>query len=552
MYYAVVRGVNASGTTSWSGVVEQEALAAAAVGGAPRGASSYFVCTSDKCIAEAIVGSETRRARVSPKGPLCDAIRPLDVVAYTDGGCANMGHGVLRLFPPPSRTECASRNIMSIWQFKRDPNKRIRKKEKFRAVPAAGYGVWFGEGFPLNCGEPLEGSLQTSTRAEIRAIVAALEIIVSEKLAMTRVVIRMDAPHTDAREKIMRYKELAKWQPVANIDLWLRMDKALLFLDEKRIRVSFEWVKAHADSYGNYCADTLATCGIFAKASHINPAGQESCRARRPFLYERQNGSNKYTVGACTPRRCARLRERSSSPEVIDLCTGREEGEIDEYGDFDNDDERAVDSGSENVAVIVIDDNGDQEEEKEQENDEVQVVENVAQNTNNNVRQNRMESESSVEERDEDVVYGYKCLGVDDTNFADDAFSIQRNPLVKQHRRKRRAQCEVIRVDDSSASGALDCVDLNAVHTCQTRAPDEQQQQQQQQAEHMNNDDAHNESVQEINARNALEESVEAYLQSINTNKSALAHDLASDYYRGNSPEPTSDAEFAASVCTER
>jgi hypothetical protein len=45
-----------------------------------------------------------------------------------------------------------------------------------QAKAYAGYGVYFGENHPLNISEPLIGPIQTNNRAEMMAVIRALEI----------------------------------------------------------------------------------------------------------------------------------------------------------------------------------------------------------------------------------------------------------------------------------------------------------------------------------------------------------------------------------------
>lgn len=232
--WAVIRGRNA-GVGLWSGVVHSAADAHARVRGIPRGLASYVVQAEGADAARAIVDSETRGARVGPRGGVGAAVDGVQVVVYTDGSCRELGKGALRGFK-------------GVWG-------RV-----------AGFGVWFGEGDPFNISSGLPGEVQTSTRAELAGVVCALEIIVREGLeavastcvgGVGRIIIRLDACLTQRR-----YGR-------KNNDLWMRKEDAEDTLRRRGAEVSIEWVKGHADSYGNFKSDELAGMGSFAKAREV-------------------------------------------------------------------------------------------------------------------------------------------------------------------------------------------------------------------------------------------------------------------------------------------
>ena len=61
----------------------------------------------------------------------------------------------------------------------------------------AGVGVWFGEGDSRNLAEPLLGSLQTNNRAELTAIMRAMEIILQKKANLNKdIVIVSDSKYS--------------------------------------------------------------------------------------------------------------------------------------------------------------------------------------------------------------------------------------------------------------------------------------------------------------------------------------------------------------------
>lgn len=103
--------------------------------------------------------------------------------------------------------------------------------------------------------EPVEGkSTTTNVRCEMTAFIKALEMAESE-----------DVIHTDNDMVAKGYNEwlegwkLKGWKtaskkPVANQDLWQRIDK----LKQEKPLVVVKWVRGHSRIHGNELADSLA------------------------------------------------------------------------------------------------------------------------------------------------------------------------------------------------------------------------------------------------------------------------------------------------------
>jgi len=130
----------------------------------------------------------------------------------------------------------------------------------------AGVGVYFGPQDPKNVSEALAGTRQTNQRAELTAVLRALEL--SPRNRMLHI-------YTDSNYAIKCVTEwFVKWRengwlnsakkPVENKDL---VEKILGLLEERhriggsRTRVEFVWVKGHAADVGNNAADELAVAG---------------------------------------------------------------------------------------------------------------------------------------------------------------------------------------------------------------------------------------------------------------------------------------------------
>jgi ribonuclease HI len=126
----------------------------------------------------------------------------------------------------------------------------------------AGVGVYLGEGDPRNVSEPLEGE-QTNNRAELTAVIRALEIIGRDTSAIV---------YTDSQYVVNGLSSwIAGWKkkgwrkgdgkPVKNRDLWMDLDAKRT----ARPLVTFKWVRGHAGCKGNMAADRLAVAGIWRR-----------------------------------------------------------------------------------------------------------------------------------------------------------------------------------------------------------------------------------------------------------------------------------------------
>ena len=124
------------------------------------------------------------------------------------------------------------------------------------AKAKAGIGIYFGPNDNRNLSEPLEG-VATNNRAELMALIRALEIIGPEKA-----VVYTDSTYSikGITQWIKRWK-LNGWKTstgtsVINQDLWIRFDKVY-----KSEFVDIQYIKAHVGHHGNEMADMLARQG---------------------------------------------------------------------------------------------------------------------------------------------------------------------------------------------------------------------------------------------------------------------------------------------------
>jgi ribonuclease HI len=153
-----------------------------------------------------------------------------------------------------------------------------------RAIRRAGVGVFWGIGHRFNISEPLNGAQQTNQRAELFAVIRALET------DDRRLEIRTDSKYVydGCRANMARWKA-NEWQigrrAVSNMDLWQRLDALIVARQPDDICVLK--VKGHAkardilsgattaqDKAGNDAADELAVAGAAMHA--ISPEGRRS------------------------------------------------------------------------------------------------------------------------------------------------------------------------------------------------------------------------------------------------------------------------------------
>lgn len=136
-----------------------------------------------------------------------------------------------------------------------------------RAGATAGVGVFFGEGDKRNVSERLPGEIQTNQRAELTAVIRALEL--SKNNAKIRIF--TDSKYTiDCSINWYKSWEKNEWKksngdPVLNQDLVRRIRVLIDERDKANFKTLFQWVKGHATNPGNIAADRLAVAGACKK-----------------------------------------------------------------------------------------------------------------------------------------------------------------------------------------------------------------------------------------------------------------------------------------------
>ena len=195
---------------------------------AERYVNQSSLTASKKSLKYDIVNPRQIKRRRTNLSPLC--VPNNTIIVYTDGACRNNGTD----------------------------------------IAVGGIGVYFGPSDPRNASEPLLGR-QTNQRAELQAVIRALEIIVSHRRGSRESVeIRTDSSYVQ--------KGITKWihgwkknnwrtasqKPVKNKDLWITLDH----LVTKVNRAIFVHVKAHSGIEGNEQADRLAVDGCTRRPIH--------------------------------------------------------------------------------------------------------------------------------------------------------------------------------------------------------------------------------------------------------------------------------------------
>lgn len=114
-----------------------------------------------------------------------------------------------------------------------------------------------------NLSEALTGPRQTNQRAELTAVLRALELGPDDR----RIVIRTDSKYTiSCVTEWFRRWEMNGWKnargvDVENVDLIKLILAKIRGRSARKLKTDFEWVKGHSNDAGNTAADKLAVQG---------------------------------------------------------------------------------------------------------------------------------------------------------------------------------------------------------------------------------------------------------------------------------------------------
>lgn len=132
-----------------------------------------------------------------------------------------------------------------------------------RVGARAGVGVYFGPNDDRNLSAPLAGPRQTNQRAELTAILRAIDIAPRHR----HITIFTDSQYAIkcVTEWFINWRRndwmTSNKKPVENRDL---VERVLVKIDERNmlgVKTLFQWVKGHAGDEGNTMADQLAVKG---------------------------------------------------------------------------------------------------------------------------------------------------------------------------------------------------------------------------------------------------------------------------------------------------
>lgn len=133
-----------------------------------------------------------------------------------------------------------------------------------RAGANAGVGVWFGDRDARNISEPLAGPRQTNQRAELTAILRAINVSPTHR----DVLIFTDSQYSIKCVTVWHHAWIRNnWnttlgRPVENRDLVEQIIEKIREREKHGSRTRFEWVKGHSgQNDGNHQADRLAVEG---------------------------------------------------------------------------------------------------------------------------------------------------------------------------------------------------------------------------------------------------------------------------------------------------
>ncbi|KAI9703914.1 MAG: hypothetical protein M1820_005696 [Bogoriella megaspora] len=127
----------------------------------------------------------------------------------------------------------------------------------------AGVGVFFGPDDPRNLSEPLPGPRQTNQRAELTALLRALDLTPRH---LDATILSDSSYGINCVTVWHKSWEQKNWQtsakkPVENRDIIEKVLEKIRLRDEYGSKTVFEWVKGHAKDPGNLAADGLAVLG---------------------------------------------------------------------------------------------------------------------------------------------------------------------------------------------------------------------------------------------------------------------------------------------------
>lgn len=114
----------------------------------------------------------------------------------------------------------------------------------------------------------------TNNEAELTALIHSLKELAKEKISQLQVFSDSDYLVKGIKDGIANWNRY-NWKkpngdPVPNSQLWQEIERLLTVYASKHIEVNVEWVKGHADSFGNILADKLASIAVNYSINQID------------------------------------------------------------------------------------------------------------------------------------------------------------------------------------------------------------------------------------------------------------------------------------------
>lgn len=189
---------------------------------------------------------------------------PLKAIIYTDGGCKpsrGIGgwgiHGYIFKDTPAKQGTGGCKSLPGLEGY-------ISNTSGIPNITVINYIDGFGSLIPES----------TNNRAEITAVIKALEFVLSNSIKDVKII--LDSQYT--------LQGMTEWLPnwvannfiksdsteVLNSDLWKELDKLLNQFKEQQITLSFKKIKGHSGDLGNDLADLNATRGVVAGNNNLS------------------------------------------------------------------------------------------------------------------------------------------------------------------------------------------------------------------------------------------------------------------------------------------
>lgn len=204
----------------------------------------------------------------------------------------------------------------------------------------AGIGVFFGVDHPRNISRSLDDPKKTNNRAEVRAILAAVEELTPELERGERVIIHTDSEYSirvcsnvEYNKRMMASGWTERGQPVPNAELireaW---ERCRVYPNLEFVHVYGHSAEEGPDSFGNNWADRLARAGAGSRLRLMRPPNEAAPRRTQTAPAATASGSYPVSRTGSRERRRSPLSKSSAGPMVWLQVPFAEKDEAKELG----------------------------------------------------------------------------------------------------------------------------------------------------------------------------------------------------------------------------